>query len=789
MPTDPVQAEALVEPEPAPIPVWPGTPYPLGATYDGAGTNFSLFSEVAEAVELCLIDRDGKERRIRLEEVDGYCWHCYLPNVVPGQFYGFRVHGPYDPAQGLRCDPSKLLLDPYGKAFHGDFDGDASLFSYPLPTADDLDAAPDDEAQVTDTDSEDTDAAGVDTDDETESVEVDDEVAVAVHEADEAVETVEAESLPADPPPGENPMPALDSLGHTMVSVVINPYFDWQNDRSPNRPYHQTVIYEAHVKGMTATHPGVPEHLRGTYAGLCHPVIIDHLKSLGITAIELMPVHQFMQDFVLRDQGLRNYWGYNTFGFLAPHIEYSSTPDQPASAVTEFKAMVREFHNAGIEVILDVVYNHTAEGNHMGPTISFRGIDNAAYYRLVDGNPEMYMDYTGTGNSLNGRHPHTLQLIMDSLRYWILEMHVDGFRFDLASTLARELHDVDRLSAFFDLVQQDPVVSQVKLIAEPWDVGEGGYQVGNFPPLWTEWNGKYRDTVRDYWRGEPSTLGEFASRLTGSSDLYEATGRRPLASINFVIAHDGFTLRDLVSYNEKHNAANGEDNRDGESHNRSWNCGVEGPTDDPEINELRARQQRNILATLFLSQGTPMLAHGDEIGRTQQGNNNVYCQDSELSWMDWSLAEENADLLDFTRKAIALRTKHPVFRRRRFFGGKPIRWGDQSLDIAWLTPAGVEMTSADWDSGFGKSLAVFLNGKGLGEKDERGEWVVDDSFFICFNAHYEPIDFHLPPEQYGLEWVGELDTKHPSGDSDLTAVSGDSVTVGGRSVLVLRKTS
>ena len=791
MPTDPVQAEALVEPEPAPIPVWPGTPYPLGATYDGAGTNFSLFSEVAEAVELCLIDRDGKERRIRLEEVDGYCWHCYLPNVVPGQFYGFRVHGPYDPAQGLRCDPSKLLLDPYGKAFHGDFDGDASLFSYPLPTADDLDAAPDDEAQITDADSEDTEAAGVDTDDEADgaATDVDDEVAVAVDEADEAVETVESEPLPTDPPSAENPMPALDSLGHTMVSVVINPYFDWQNDRSPNRPYHQTVIYEAHVKGMTATHPGVPEHLRGTYAGLCHPVIIDHLKSLGITAIELMPVHQFMQDFVLRDQGLRNYWGYNTFGFLAPHIEYSSTPDQPASAVTEFKAMVREFHNAGIEVILDVVYNHTAEGNHMGPTISFRGIDNAAYYRLVDGNPEMYMDYTGTGNSLNGRHPHTLQLIMDSLRYWILEMHVDGFRFDLASTLARELHDVDRLSAFFDLVQQDPVVSQVKLIAEPWDVGEGGYQVGNFPPLWTEWNGKYRDTVRDYWRGEPSTLGEFASRLTGSSDLYEATGRRPLASINFVIAHDGFTLRDLVSYNEKHNAANGEDNRDGESHNRSWNCGVEGPTDDPEINELRARQQRNILATLFLSQGTPMLAHGDEIGRTQQGNNNVYCQDSELSWMDWSLAEENADLLDFTRKAIALRTKHPVFRRRRFFGGKPIRWGDQSLDIAWLTPAGVEMTSADWDSGFGKSLAVFLNGKGLGEKDERGEWVVDDSFFICFNAHYEPIDFHLPPEQYGLEWVGELDTTHPSGDSDLTAVSGDSVTVGGRSVLVLRKTS
>ncbi|GAC55479.1 glycogen debranching protein GlgX [Gordonia amicalis] len=803
MPEDPVQADALVEPEPAPIPVWPGTPYPLGATYDGAGTNFSLFSEVAEAVELCLIDREGKERRIRLEEVDGYCWHCYLPNVVPGQFYGFRVYGPYDPARGLRCDPSKLLLDPYGKAFHGDFDGDASLFSYPLPTPDDTEESP--EAAVEEADSEfddqapDADATGAD-DTDTGDTGAEDSGAENAGTEDSGAEDSGAdgtpdpeatvlEPLPENQPAPENPMPALDSLGHTMVSVVINPYFDWQNDRSPNRPYHQTVIYEAHVKGMTATHPGVPEHLRGTYAGLCHPVIIDHLKSLGVTAIELMPVHQFMQDFVLRDKGLRNYWGYNTFGFLAPHIEYSSTPDQPASAVTEFKAMVREFHNADIEVILDVVYNHTAEGNHLGPTISFRGIDNAAYYRLVDDDPEMYMDYTGTGNSLNGRHPHTLQLIMDSLRYWILEMHVDGFRFDLASTLARELHDVDRLSAFFDLVQQDPVVSQVKLIAEPWDIGEGGYQVGNFPPLWTEWNGKYRDTVRDYWRGEPSTLGEFASRLTGSSDLYEATGRRPLASINFVIAHDGFTLRDLVSYNEKHNMANGEDNRDGESHNRSWNCGVEGPTDDPEINALRARQQRNILATLFLSQGTPMLAHGDEIGRTQQGNNNVYCQDSELSWVDWSLAEENADLLEFTRKAIALRTAHPVFRRRRFFGGKPIRWGDQALDIAWLTPAGVEMTSADWDSGFGKSLAVFLNGKGLGEKDERGEWVVDDSFFICFNAHYEPIDFHLPPEQYGLEWSGELDTTHPAGDSDLTAASGDSVTVGGRSVLVLRKTS
>ncbi|MGC4934856.1 glycogen debranching protein GlgX [Gordonia sp. DT30] len=807
---DETHTEALVAPEPAPIPVWPGQPYPLGATYDGVGTNFSLFSEVAEAVDLCLIDRNGSERRIRLEEVDGYCWHCYLPNVVPGQFYGYRVHGPYDPASGLRCDPSKLLLDPYGKSYHGQFDGDASLFSYPLP-----DTEPDEtgtnetgtddtgideigahDGKVPQTPTEGTTAADEPADESgphptpaspptTEKTgDTDDASPAAAGSVADSADNTRRE--PDDSPPTPS-MPQLDSLGHTMLSVVINPFFDWQNDHSPGLPYHQTVIYEAHVKGMTATHPDIPEDLRGTYAGLSHPVIIDHLTSLGVTAIELMPVHQFMQDFVLLDQGLRNYWGYNTYGFFAPHAEYASNHDQPGSAVTEFKAMVREFHKAGMEVILDVVYNHTAEGNHLGPTISFRGIDNAAYYRLVDDNPEMYMDYTGTGNSLNGRHPHTLQLIMDSLRYWVLEMHVDGFRFDLASTLARELHDVDRLSAFFDLVQQDPVVSQVKLIAEPWDVGEGGYQVGNFPPLWTEWNGKYRDTVRDYWRGEPASLGEFASRLTGSSDLYEATGRRPLASINFVVAHDGFTLRDLVSYNDKHNQANGEDNRDGESHNRSWNCGVEGPTDDPEINELRARQQRNILATLFLSQGIPMLAHGDEIGRTQLGNNNVYCQDSELSWMDWSLAEENADLLEFTRKAIALRTKHPAFRRRRFFAGKPIRWGQQYLDIAWLTPSGEEMTTADWDSGFGKSLAVFLNGNGIGEKDDRGEKIVDDSFVICFNAHYEPIEFTLPPV---LEsgWTAVLDTAHPTGESDVEDLDGGStLAVRSRSLLVLRK--
>ncbi|MFD3812425.1 glycogen debranching protein GlgX [Rhodococcus sp. NPDC058639] len=728
-----------------PIPVWPGSAYPLGATYDGAGTNFALFSEIAEKVELCLISREGTETRIPLEEVDGYVWHAYLPTVSPGQRYGYRVHGPYDPENGHRCDPSKLLLDPYGKAFDGDFDGDPSLFSYALPS-----------------------------DAEAESG--------AAQNADDSDET------PAETTESDVDFPRLDSLGHTMTTVVINPFFDWANDRHPRRPYNETVIYEAHVKGMTATHPDVPEYLRGTYAGLAHPAVIDHLLDLGVTAIELMPVHQFMHDQVLLDQGLRNYWGYNTFGFFAPHTEYSSS-SKPSEAVAEFKAMVRAFHEAGIEVILDVVYNHTAEGNHLGPTISFRGIDNAAYYRLVDDDKTHYMDYTGTGNSLNARHPHTLQLIMDSLRYWVTEMHVDGFRFDLASTLARELHDVDRLSAFFDLVQQDPVVSQVKLIAEPWDIGEGGYQVGNFPSLWTEWNGKYRDTVRDYWRSEPSTLGEFASRLTGSSDLYEDTGRRPGASINFVTAHDGFTLADLVSYNDKHNDANGEDNRDGESHNRSWNCGVEGPTDDPEVLALRARQQRNILATLVLSQGTPMLAHGDEMGRSQHGNNNVYCQDNELSWMDWSLAEANADLVAFTRNVIALRTEHPVFRRRRFFEGRPIRSGDQSRDIAWLTPSGEEMTPEHWDSGFGKSLAVFLNGDGIPEPDHRGQRVVDTSFLLCFNAHHEPIEFVTPDGAHADEWSVAIDTDAADGVREFTVTAGKPILVEARSMVVLRRTA
>ncbi|AMY19312.1 MULTISPECIES: glycogen debranching protein GlgX [Nocardiaceae] len=769
------------------IQVWPGSAYPLGATYDGAGTNFALFSEVAEAVDLCLVEADGTETRIRLEEVDGYVWHAYLPSVQPGQRYGYRVHGPWNPGAGQRCDASKLLVDPYGKAFVGAFDGDRSLFSYDIdlpartphiPVTDDIAVIP---GAAHDTAPAGSAAASKTVDAIRDNAPT---AAVVPDEADEADEATSAQDESAD---ADSHFPQHDSLGHTMLTVVVNPFFDWQNDRSPRRPYNETVIYEAHVKGMTMTHPDVPEDQRGTYAGLAHPAVVDHLTRLGVTAIELMPVHQFMQDQTLLDKGLRNYWGYNSFGFLAPHNEYSSSP-VAGSAVSEFKTMVRSFHEAGIEVILDVVYNHTAEGNHMGPTIAFRGIDNAAYYRLVDDDPYFYMDYTGTGNSLNVRHPHTLQLIMDSLRYWVTEMHVDGFRFDLASTLARELHDVDKLSAFFDLVQQDPIVSQVKLIAEPWDVGEGGYQVGNFPGLWTEWNGMYRDTVRDYWRGEPATLGEFASRLTGSSDLYEATGRRPGASINFVIAHDGFTMHDLVSYNEKHNEANGEDNNDGESHNRSWNCGVEGPTDDPEILSLRARQIRNMLATLMLSQGTPMLAHGDEMGRTQQGNNNVYCQDSELAWMDWSLAETNADLVEFTSRVIALRNAHPVFRRRRFFEGRPIRSAEQTRDIAWLTPAGEEMTEADWDSGFGKSLAVFLNGEGIPEPDARGNRVVDDTFYLCFNAHHEPLDFTTVDGEYASEWTVALDTAVSTGVRDTVVAAGKSVRVQARSLLVLRKT-
>ncbi|MEO3759581.1 glycogen debranching protein GlgX [Mycobacterium sp. B14F4] len=720
-------------PQPAALELWPGKAYPLGATYDGFGTNFALFSEAADKVELCLFSVDGAgrlaETRLTLPEVDAFVWHGFIPNIEPGQRYGYRVHGPYDPGTGQRCNPNKLLIDPYAKAIDGNFDWNQALFSYNFG---DPDSRNDD-----------------------------------------------------------------DSAPHMPKCVVINPYFDWGVDRPPGHEYADSVIYEAHVKGLTQTHPDIPEHIRGTYAAVAHPVIIEHLRSLGVTALELMPVHHFANDSTLVDKGLSNYWGYNTIGFLAPDSKYSSNPN-PGGQVQEFKAMVRALHEANIEVILDVVYNHTAEGNHMGPTLSMRGIDNAAYYRLVDDDKRYYMDYTGTGNSLNVGHPHSLQLIMDSLRYWVTEMHVDGFRFDLASTLAREFYDVDRLATFFELVQQDPTVSQVKLIAEPWDVGPGGYQVGGFPPQWTEWNGKYRDTVRDYWRGESATIDEFASRLTGSSDLYEHTGRRPVASINFVIAHDGFTLRDLVSYNEKHNEANGEDNRDGESHNRSWNCGVEGSTDDAEVNALRARQQRNFLTTLLLSQGVPMIAHGDELGRTQQGNNNVYCQDNELSWIDWTNAD--ADLMEFTRTVSTLRAAHPVFRRRRFFSGRPVRHrgGDgaaaaatsgQGLpDIAWFAPDGSEMSDDDWDSGFAKSIAVYLNGHGIPDLDVRGQRVTDDSFVLCFNAHHEAIEFTLPAEQFGPAWMPVVNTgADPADESEPKPLNAaTAVTVEARSVMVLR---
>jgi isoamylase len=698
---------------------WPGTPYPLGATYDGAGTNFALFSEVATRVELCLFDNAGTETRVDLREVDAFVWHAYLPKVTPGQRYGYRVHGPYDLARGHRCNPTKLLLDPYAKAIDGDIDWDPALFGYRF-----------------------------------------------------------------DAPDKRNDD---DSAAHVSKSVVINPFFDWQNDRHPRTPYHETIIYEAHVKGLTIAHPKIPEDIRGTYAGLAHPVMIDHLKGLGVTAVELLPTHQFVQDHHLQERGLSNYWGYNSIGFFAPHNAYAATGTR-GEQVQDFKAMVRSLHAAGIEVILDVVYNHTAEGNHMGPTLCFRGIDNASYYRLVDDDRRYYMDTTGTGNSLLMRHPHVLQLIMDSLRYWVLDMHVDGFRFDLAATLARQFHEVDRLSAFFDLVQQDPVVSQVKLIAEPWDIGEGGYQVGNFPPLWSEWNGKYRDTVRDFWRGEPGTLGEFAMRLTGSSDLYKADGRRPFASINFVTAHDGFTLNDLVSYNEKHNEANGEGNNDGDSHNRSWNCGVEGDTEDLDVVTLREKQKRNFIATLFLSQGVPMLLHGDEMGRTQHGNNNVYCQDNPISWVDWGDERDNWALVEFTRKTAQLRRENPVFRRRRFFSGREAILGHQELhDIAWFAPSGQEMTGSDWDTFFARAMTVFLNGDAIPEADERGERVTSDSFLLMLNAHYEDMDFAAPGREYGELWEVALDTAAPLLVDRPTVKADGRVTVESRSTLVLRR--
>src|SRR6478752_4817852 len=702
--------------------IWPGKPYPLGATYDGSGVNFAVFSEAAERVELCLLDDELAETRLDLPETDGFVWHGYVPYVQPGQRYGFRVHGPYDPENGHRCNPSKFLLDPYAKAIEGQAENDQSLYSYTFG---------DEEAATT---------TEINTD---------------------------------------------DSVRHTMHSVVINPFFDWGDDRPPRHEYHESIIYEAHVKGLTMLHPEIPEEIRGTYAGIGHPAMIKHLSELGITAIELMPVHQFVQDAPLVDRGLSNYWDYNTIGFLAPHNEYAAG-GQRGQQVLEFKAMVKALHAANIEVILDVVYNHTAEGNHMGPTLAFRGLDNHSYYRLVSDDLSHYYDTTGTGNSLLMRSPHVLQLIMDSLRYSVTEMRVDGFRFDLAATLARQFHEVDKLSAFFDLIQQDPVVSQVKLIAEPWDLGEGGYQVGNFPPLWTEWNGKYRDTVRDFWRGEGGALGEFASRFTGSSDLYEHSGRKPIASINFVTAHDGFTLRDLVSYNDKHNELNKDENRDGDSHNRSWNCGVEGETDNPVINALREQQKRNFISSLFLSQGVPMLLHGDELGRSQGGNNNGYCQDSELTWIDWENADEG--LLEFTKAATKLRSEHPTFRRRRFFHGRAVRrgHGDPVPDIDWLTPSGEQMSDDDWDVGYAKSLAVYLNGLGIRETDERGEFVQDDHFYLAFNASDEPIDFCLPSDDYAQSWKPVLDTAEMNEVEPVELKPGETVTVQRRSIVVLR---
>jgi isoamylase len=690
---------------------WPGHPYPLGAAYDGGGTNFSLFSEMAEGVELCLFDEDGTEERLPLEEIDAFVWHAYLPTVSPGQRYGYRVHGPWAPEHGQRCNPAKLLIDPYAKAIEGGVHWDQACFPYTFGD--------------------------------------------------------------------ENSRNDDDSAPFVPRSIVHNPYFDWGNDRPPAIQLNESVIYEVHVKGFTQRHPDIPEGQRGTYSGLAHPAAIEYLTGLGVTAVELLPVHQFVHDAHLVERGLRNYWGYNSIGFLAPHNEYAAA-GQRGEQVAEFKAMVRALHEAGIEVILDVVYNHTAEGNHLGPVLSMKGIDNAAYYRLVNDDLRFYYDTTGTGNSLNVGHPHTLQLIMDSLRYWVTEMRVDGFRFDLAASLARQFHEVDRLSAFFDLIQQDPVVSQVKLIAEPWDIGEGGYQVGNFPALWSEWNGRYRDTMRDFWRGESATLGEFAFRLTGSSDLYQADTRHPGASVNFVTAHDGFTVRDLVSYNEKHNEANGEDGADGDPYNRSWNCGVEGDTEDEAVLALRRRQQRNLLTTLLLSQGVIMVLGGDESGRTQRGNNNAYCQDNEISWYDWDHPDD--DLLDFTRRLIALRREHPVLRRRRWFQGRSIRG---SVDLGWFRPDGAEMGDDDWDAGSPRAVGIFLNGDAITDRDRRGQRVTDDSFLVLFNANGDPIDWTLP-KQWGQWWEVVIETADRSRDGE-TLESTATIPVSGRSVVVLQR--
>ena len=693
--------------------------YPLGASYDGAGVNFALFSQVAQKVELCLFDEEDRETRVEMTEQNSYVWHNYLPGIQPGQRYGYRVYGPYDPAKGLRCNPNKLLLDPYAKAIEGNIDGDESLYSYWFKSPEDVTS-----------------------------------------------------------------MNTLDSAPHTMKSAVVNPYFDWGNDQHPNISYHDSVIYEAHVRGMTNLNLDVPPDIRGTYAGLAYPSVIEYLRKLGVTAIELMPIHQFVNDSFLQEKGLSNYWGYNTIGFFAPHNAYSSS-GQRGEQVNEFKSMVKAYHRAGMEVILDVVYNHTAEGNNLGPTLSFKGIDNGAYYRLVDNGRRHYFDTTGTGNSLLMRSPHALQLITDSLRYWVTEMHVDGFRFDLAATLARQFQEVDKLSAFFDIVEQDPVISRVKLIAEPWDLGSGGYQVGGFPSSWSEWNGRYRDCVRDFWRSQPSTLPEFASRLMGSSDLYQMNGRRPVASVNFITAHDGFTMNDLVSYNEKHNDANGEGNRDGESNNRSWNCGVEGPTTIKDVNDLRQQQMRNMFATLLCSQGIPMICGGDEVARTQQGNNNAYCQDNAISWTNWDLDDSQKDLLEFVSKLIHLRLEHPVLHRRRFFTGRePGDPDDKIPQVEWMDHTGSIMDMEDWSNTHAFSVMIYLNGSDIPEADWYGNQMVDNNFILIFNAHYEPIMFTLPDERYGKKWRLVVDTHNPKGP-ELNYEAGFAITAQSRSFLLL----
>jgi len=697
--------------------VWPGRPYPLGATWDGEGVNFALFTESAEKVELCLFDQFGRREihRILLREQTDQVWHCYLPEARPGVLYGYRVHGPYEPTKGFRFNHNKLLLDPYAKQIQNGLKWHDSHFGYRIGHRN-----------------------------------------------------------------GDLSFDRRDSAPGMLKGVVVDPAFTWGADRAPHTPWHRTIIYEVHVKGFTIRHPEVPAGLRGTYAALATAPMIDHLTQLGVTAVELMPVHTFIDDRHLMERGLRNYWGYNSIGFFAPEPRYCAT-----GSINDFKTMVKTLHSAGIEIILDVVYNHTAEGNHLGPTLSFRGIDNPAYYRLAPDEPRYYVDYTGTGNTLNMRHPRVLQLIMDSLRYWVLEMHVDGFRFDLAATLARELHEVDRLGAFLDIIHQDPILSQVKLIAEPWDLGEGGYQVGKFPVGWAEWNDKYRDVVRSYWKGDGGLIGELAYRITGSSDLYARSGRKPYASINFVTAHDGFTLHDLVSYNSKHNEANAEENRDGTDNNRSWNCGAEGATDDPEVNQLRARQKRNFMATILLSQGVPMLLAGDEIGRTQGGNNNAYCQDNEISWIDWTSEHMDRDTLGFVQQLIALHKEHPVFRRSKFFQGRKIK-GAEIKDIVWHRPDGGEMTDEEWNQEFARCLGVALSGGAIDEVNERGQRVNDENFLLLMNAHFEEIPFALPAPPLGAGWIALIDTScQISGDANRFFVGSASYPLQARSLALL----